>query len=174
MITKNDLILDIPHESGMNFDELISLGNFIQREKPKRILEIGTKYGRTTINMAKFAPEDCEIVSVDLIPLDYSFVYKYPESKKIKFIQGDSLKFDFSKLGYFDVVLVDANHLYNFVQNDTKIALNSVKQDGYILWHDYGKVGPQYSKIQVKQALDDMKIKPDMYLGWSLVGLQIR
>ena len=172
LIQEIDLILDIPHSSGMSIPELLGLSNFISKIRPKRILEIGTKYGSTTINMAKFSTEDCKIISVDLVPLDYSIVQKYPQSSKITFLQGDSLVFDFKKLGSFDMVLVDANHEYKFVQNDTYAAFSVVKPTGYVLWHDYGKSESQYIMIQVKRALTDLNIIPDILLAESLIGMR--
>ena len=171
----SDLILDVPSSSGMSLGELLALSSFIWNvtPRPSRILEIGTKYGRTTINLAKFSPAYCNITSLDLVPLDYSVAKKYFCSAKINFIEGDSTKFDFSSLGKFDIVLVDANHEYDFVKNDTLKALSVLNTGGYILWHDYGKNERQYPAIRVKRALDDMKIVPQFVLAESLVGMKL-
>ena len=142
--------------------------------KPKRILEIGSKHGRTSINLAKFSPEDIKIVSLDIKVLEKPEICDLPIYKKIEFIQGDTMEFDFKAQNkeQFDFIFVDANHLEKFVINDTKIAYHLIKKGGTIVWHDYGK-DRQYNKLRVTQALNKMNIKPNVIFKTSLAWLKI-
>jgi len=174
-ISEKDLILLSNKKSGMSIVELIELCKLIDIHKPKRILEIGTKHGRTTINMAKFSPEDAEIFSVDILVLDKPEICELSEYKKITFLQGDTLTFDFRTVGkdQFDFILVDANHLEKFVINDTKIAYHLIKPEGIIVWHDYNK-DQSYNNLQVTQALNRLGIKPNVIGKTSLVWLKVK
>jgi len=173
-IIKEDLILFSNKKSGMSIIELIQLCRLVRQIKPKRILEIGTKYGRTTINMAKFSPSDAKLVSVDIKVLDKPELVNLPEYSKIKFLQGDTRIFDFVGHGLigFDLILVDANHKESFVINDTKIAYRLINPGGIIIWHDYNK-DSQYHNIEVTQALNKMNIKPNVIKNTSLAWLRV-
>jgi predicted O-methyltransferase YrrM len=64
---------------------------------------------------------------------------EFIESKKIKMYRGNTLKLakKFSD-NTFDVVFIDADHSYIGVCNDFKLYHTKVKQDGLIVFHDYG------------------------------------
>jgi len=51
---------------------------------------------------------------------------------------------------YFDLVFIDANHVYEFVLNDIKDWLPLIKDGGLLTGHDYGG-----KKVGVKQAVDE-------------------
>jgi cephalosporin hydroxylase len=174
LVNESDLILSSNPKSGMSLLELRYLCGFILEVKPKRILEIGTKHGRTAINMAKFSPIDAKIFSVDIDVLKKPDICNLPEYKKLTFFEGDTTKFNFEKAGLtdFDIVLVDANHLESFVINDTKIAQRLVKSGGFIVWHDYNK-DSQYNNLRVTTALNKLGIKPNVMGETSLAFLQI-
>jgi len=174
LISQEDLILSSNIKSGMSIKELIYLCSFIRELKPKRILEIGTKHGRTSINLAKFSPSEAKVFSVDIEVLDKPEICDLPEYQKIKFFQGDTTKFDFKSKGLdnFDFILVDANHHEKFVINDTKIAYSLIKNGGVIIWHDYNK-DRNYNNLQVTQALNKLKIYPTVLGGTSLAWLKV-
>ena len=62
-----------------------------------------------------------------------------PYRKKIVQLWGDSATFDFSP--YYqkaDLVFVDGSHTYEYVHNDSKVALALLRPEtGLIVWHDY-------------------------------------
>lgn len=171
---KEDLILLSDQASGMTILELLSLMDFVQKEKPKRILEIGTKHGRTTINLAKFSPIDAKIYSVDIKMLPKNEIKDLPEYNKIEFFEGNTLNFNFKKQGLnnFDLIFVDANHKEKYVINDTKIAYQLINPGGVIVWHDYNK-DREYNKLEVTKALNKMNIKPNVINGTSLAWLRV-
>jgi len=145
--------------------ELEIIIKIVSTLKPKRIFEIGTFDGRTTINLANNTPEDTVIFSLDL-PKEkinstkyklYSNLFtdrddkRYIEkseigeqykdkqnSYKIKQLLGDSATFDFSSyIKFIDFIFVDGSHAKDYVKNDTEIALQLASKNSIIMWHDY-------------------------------------
>jgi len=140
--------------------ELLVIAQLMADRKPKACFEIGTFDGRTTLNMAVNAGPDCRIYTVDLPPEglnktglkiacgDENFIKKESSgtrfsgsswAKSITQLYGDSATFDFTPYeGKMDVVFVDGAHSYEYVKNDTAIALRLLKPEGgMIMWHDY-------------------------------------
>ncbi|TDB67876.1 O-methyltransferase [Arundinibacter roseus] len=139
--------------------ELKVISNLVRMKQPKRIFEIGTFQGRTTLNMALNSPADAQIVTLDLpgSELDNTqmkiavgearYVKKdrsgerfleHPLRSKIQQVFGDSATFDFSPYkASMDLIFIDASHAYEYVLNDTQKALEMIRPGGIILWHDY-------------------------------------
>jgi predicted O-methyltransferase YrrM len=123
--------------------ELASLAYLIQAINPALIFEIGTFVGRTTRLFAMNSSESCRVITLDLdqdkVPhrIGEAFLGK-PEEDRIAQLHGDSLTFDFSPwFKKCDFVWIDACHDYQYVEADTKTALQIVKPGGWIAWHDY-------------------------------------
>jgi predicted O-methyltransferase YrrM len=148
-------------EGNVTLLEILAINRLIVNNKPQRIFEIGTFDGRTTINMAVNSLPDSKIYTLDLpkdkmeltklslVPGDQIYINKdisgsryvnKPEASRITQLYGDSAAFDFSP--YFntmDFVFIDGSHSYDYIQNDSRIALKLLKAEkGVILWHDYG------------------------------------
>jgi len=164
-------------DGNVNLSELAVLNALCQTFKPGEIFEIGTFDGRTTLNLAlnseaKIHTLDLpaeELDSSNVVGADKRYVDKpssgarftspphnqLPCVKRITQLLGDSAKFDFSPWhGKIDFVFVDGAHSYDFVVNDSEVALNLLgEQGGVIVWHDYG-VWPD-----VAQALKELKEK---------------
>jgi len=140
-------------------------------------MEIGTFDGRTTLNLA--LNSDAQVFTLDL-PGNMETVFqvkgsneKYmkkqssgarfsspphtglPCVERITQLYGDSASFDFSPwYGKIDLVFVDGAHSYEYVVNDTNIALRLLSPEGgIIVWHDY-MVWPD-----VTRALHELKEK---------------
>jgi predicted O-methyltransferase YrrM len=149
-----------------SFFELIIICLICANVKPKRVLEFGTFNGRTTINIASNTPDDAEIITVDLPKRDMKntkfalegvneedehdelgyvgkqikLYQKYdPKIKnKIKQLWMDTAQFPIDAYRkHFDFIFVDASHTYENCLNDTKTAMQCIRDKGYILWHDY-------------------------------------
>jgi predicted O-methyltransferase YrrM len=146
-------------------DELALIVGIILKEKPRAIFEIGTFDGRTTMNMALNSPEDCKVFTLDLpkelasetkfnisarhLPLIEKDVSgerfrnktsgEFPAKNKITQLLGDSGRVDFSPYyGSMDFIFIDGSHDYDYVLNDSEIALKLLRDGkGIILWHDY-------------------------------------
>jgi len=146
--------------------ELIAIVKLVQKHSPRRLMELGTFDGRTTLNLAANSPPDAEVFTLDLpqddlhnaqLPLaawDKHYIKKDVSGARYqgadcagKIIQlfGDSATFDFSPyLQTVDFVFIDASHAYEYVLSDSRAALKMLRRgDGsgtkVILWHDYGE-----------------------------------
>jgi len=138
--------------------ELAVIGGVLSRLRPKTAFEFGTFDGRTTLNIA--GSGDCDVYTLDLpcdqlgsVALkiersDQTFIKKAvsgvrfhnrPQERRITQLYGDSAAFNFDKyLGDIDFVFVDASHSYEYVLNDSRKAIQLLRNGrGVILWHDY-------------------------------------
>jgi predicted O-methyltransferase YrrM len=142
--------------------ELVVLSGIVRASKAKSIFEFGTFDGRTTRNLAANTPDGGSVWTIDLpqssmtdlaVPIDrqeQKYVAKLrsgdryrgtPEEGRIVQLFGDSGTYDFSRLfGSFDFVFVDASHAYQYVINDSLVAIQLLApRGGIIAWHDYGR-----------------------------------
>lgn len=140
--------------------ELYAINSLIVAHRPRAIFEIGTFDGRTTLNMASNAGDGCRVYTLDLpqemlsatkLPIasgDREFINKkysgarfkgQKEESRIVQLLGDSATFDFSPYNNtVDLVFIDGSHAYEYVLNDSKIALRLLRDGrGVILWHDF-------------------------------------
>jgi predicted O-methyltransferase YrrM len=145
--------------------ELYVLNFFARKFRCSSILEIGTIDGRTALNLAINSVQDAKTYTIDLpkdtsraiaLPVtrgDNVYINRnvtgerhltkdrkaFPEVDKIVQLFGDSATFDFTP--YFnkiDMVFVDGAHSYEYVKNDSHIAMKMLKNGkGLIIWHDY-------------------------------------
>jgi predicted O-methyltransferase YrrM len=127
--------------------DLAFLKALAKRYRGCRYLEIGTLRGESVVNVAAVA-EECVSVSLsDEEMLARGWGNRYVEnngfflrnSSNVKRIGHDSLTFDFSSLGKFDMVFVDGDHSYEAVRHDTQSAFRVLRdENSVIVWHDYG------------------------------------
>jgi predicted O-methyltransferase YrrM len=140
----------------MSAAETATLCQIISATNPKKVVEIGTFRGVTTLNIALNAPE-AEIHTLDLPPghdpsatvyenADPEVIQKRgelvfqgtPQETRIHRHLGDSARYDYSRIGPgVDLALIDAAHSYEYVRSDTAAVLPLMKPDGILLWHDY-------------------------------------
>lgn len=142
----------------MTITEISSLCHLVAARNPRKVLEIGSFRGLTTLNIVMNAPE-AEIHTLDLPPnfdpAETKFVnndasvirsrgvYYYEqreEATRIRQHYGDTATFNYKEIGGgVDFCLIDAAHSYEYVRNDTAKALPLMASDGLMLWHDYGR-----------------------------------
>lgn len=144
----------------------------------RRVLEIGTFDGNTTLNMAANLPEDGQVVTIDL-PVegdtDYALELKDsglrnvtdrqrvgeqfledPLKARIQQVYGDSAKVDFDALGGpFDFAFIDGCHDYEYVKSDTENVLGVMRKGGIVMWHDYAFME------SVSEAVDEFRWRVD-------------
>lgn len=145
-------------DGSMTITEISSLCYLIAARRPRKILEIGSFKGLTTLDMALNAPA-AEVHTLDLpqatdptstrfktndtsIIGRRGFLYyaDRPEAARVHQHFGDTATFDYSEIGGgVDFALVDAAHSYEYVRNDTVKALPLMSDDSVMLWHDYGR-----------------------------------
>ncbi len=84
----------------------------IKTKKAKRILEVGTAIGYSTVIMAKAAGNDCQVVTIEKDPqmckIANSNFEKADCADVIEIIEGDAAKMIESKEGPFDMIFIDA------------------------------------------------------------------
>jgi hypothetical protein len=162
-------LIDLEQVNGNTtlLEQLLVL-SIAKRRQCKRIFEFGTFDGKTSANLSMNLP-DAQIYTIDLsagqlgkvaLPVgkcDLPFILKARTGDKLgssaKVIQlyGDTARFDFSSwYGTCDLVFVDACHEYEYVLNDSEIALKLLAPGGIVLWHDYG------NWLGVTNALNDL------------------
>ena len=156
-----------PLEKGwatMTFDETVCLSTLVQILAPRVIFEIGTFRGYTIRALARNAPEDCKVYTLDLPPDEFgqgASEQRSPELESLRLSTnhepavGDiylkdpiaapritqflesSDAFDYTPFhGKVDLFLVDGAHSYYFVRNDTAHALRCLSDNGVVVWHD--------------------------------------
>jgi predicted O-methyltransferase YrrM len=146
-------------DGNVNLLEMMTLVKVARKHDCRRLMELGTFDGRTTLNLAANSPPDAQVVTLDLPPTDKAELplavneqqyiqkavvglrYQNTEYEaKIVQLLGDSATFDFSPyVGTMDFVFVDASHSYEYVLSDSRIARKLLGPGGGVLfWHDYG------------------------------------
>ncbi len=158
----------------ISFPELVYICHLVKKLAPRVIFEFATFTGRTTLNMAKnaggltriytldipHAQADATILPVDVDDKKYirtawrGICLENGEGKGITLLSGDSAGFDFSPYeGKADFVFVDGSHSYEYVLNDSRVALRLLRdRGGMIVWHDYNCVYWE----GVTRALDEL------------------
>ncbi len=120
---------------------------------PKIALEIGTAQGHTTALMAINAPQ-AQIHTVNIAPEEVlsgeggvlttmaleqekigSF-YREHGLTNITQILANTARWE-PNIGTIDVAFIDGCHDADFVYNDTRKILKSMKSGGFVLWHDF-------------------------------------
>lgn len=121
-------------------------------------LEIGTWRGESAANVAPFV-KNCitinlpdETMRKNGMDEKYISMHRYYSKKhsNIVHIEADSQSFDFSSLNKkFDLIFLDGDHHYQSIVNDTKNAMNLLKDNNsMIVWHDCG-FGTETSRYEV-------------------------
>jgi predicted O-methyltransferase YrrM len=151
-----------PHAVAGNVSllELLFINRLVKHFRCERIFEIGTFDGRTAMNMAanasqlstvftlNLSEDDLGSTALAMMPAEAEYVRKGRSgarfkgsryAERITQLLGDSATFDYSPyLGTMDLVFVDGSHAYDYVLNDSAVALKLVRKDrGIVLWHDY-------------------------------------
>jgi methyltransferase family protein len=155
--------------------ELLMLAAICEHVRPRKVFEIGTYRGASTLIMAMHTAASTEIFTLDLpssatrtmfrvengditgIPFDLGEFYRESGFEgKIHQLYGDSAVFDFEPFyGQVDLVFVDGNHNYENVKHDSKNAFSILRHNGVIIWDDYHPgFGPG-----VMRALHELKGK---------------
>ena len=154
------------HWGNVSIEELCKICLIVKFVQPKKMLEIGTYNGMTTLQMALNSPSDCVTYTLDL-PQEISsslelsqldtLVSKHFKDKfgtstgsyfknrnDIKIIQklGDSATFDYSEIGneLIDIIFIDAAHDYKNKEIDSEQAFKLLSKKGVIIWHNYNDV----------------------------------
>jgi predicted O-methyltransferase YrrM len=157
--TSGEIWIDLRAPSGeMPPGELALLCSLARIFKPRRVVEIGTAGGWTTLHLARNTPSDCRIFTVDLPPVNAADAARFSDphlvraagnaardfdnEPKITQILHDSTTLEWDRLldGPVDFALIDGSHLYEHVRADTERLWNVLAPGAIVLWHDYATV----------------------------------
>ena len=150
----------------------------------RRVFEIGTFLGATTLNLALNIPDDGKIFTLDLdaraasglsqLPDDAPLTEEHlaaserldfhatPVAGKIQTLTANSLQFDFSPWKEsIDLTFIDGGHDVNTASSDTRNALMmaSRTRPSCVLWHDYHN--PTYPELTT--YLDQLSGQIDLF-----------
>jgi predicted O-methyltransferase YrrM len=132
----------------------------------KRVLELGTFYGRSCIAMASVAEL---VVTVDthcgefdagrifsLAPFMANLRKHQVYGKVMPIVGRHEYLSLFIQPGAFDLVFIDGDHNFAGVERDTRFALDAVAVGGVIAWHDYDY--PKYPAV--RRAISELWLDP--------------
>jgi len=146
------------HEHNCSVFELFVLAAVAKAVKPRRVVEIGTYDGRSSLAMALNLPPD-HVQSQAGRPIAYDeklaekvtsgYRWKGHEAaNSITQVFANSMEFDFSPYRTSQLIFIDGGHSETVVNSDTKKCLEIIdRENGAILWHDATRYG-------VKPALE--------------------
>lgn len=109
----------------------------LQIKAPKRILEVGTAVGFSTLLMSTYNPADCEIVTIEnyekRIPIAKENFRKAGKEEQITLLEGDAQEILKTLTGSFDFICMDAakGQYINFLPEVLRLL-----EDGGILLSD--------------------------------------
>lgn len=126
-------------------------------------LEIGSWRGETLSNIAQVArrcfsltlgPDDMKRLGFHTNTINSHGLFTKGMSNVEEFFHN-SMTFDFSKLPERpNLIFVDGDHSYEAVKQDTQNAFRILKEDGIIIWHDYGS-DTEHVRHEVMAAIVD-------------------
>jgi SAM-dependent methyltransferase len=161
----------------VRLDEEVLIGLAVKAVGARRIFEIGTFEGGTTLFLAEKAGEGAEVFTLDLPASQFAWTWTEIGTRfrgaavepRIKQLSGDSLEFDFSPYdGSIDLVFVDAAHDYWHGIADSRTALKLVRPGGVVLWHDFDQHFPElvHAIIEATAGLPLRRLGNNTSLGF--------
>ncbi len=168
------------------FEQLLEM---YRRERPARLLEIGTYYGGTLYHWLQNAAPGTTIVSLDsyVTGVDNRHLYDewVPEGVELVVIAADSNDPATVPVvmehGPFDWVFIDGGHYYHEAKKDWELWMPTVKKGGLVILHDI-VTNPEWPWIEVEQLWREIQRegyvtqeivydKPDPVCGLGVVYL---
>jgi caffeoyl-CoA O-methyltransferase len=103
--------------------------------RAKRILELGTFTGYSSLIMAEGLPDDGKVITCDIDPVTTEIAKKYwsrsPHGKKIELKLGPALETVKTIVGLFDLVFIDADKV-NYI-NYWELCLPKIRRGGLLV-----------------------------------------
>jgi predicted O-methyltransferase YrrM len=170
--------------TAIDLPETALIAAVLQAMPCRKMLEIGTNDGYSTLNWAANIPAGGSVVTVDL-PVDKGPVARQamgpnacdpnvvgrhfrgePEEAAIRQVFADSQTMDWQSLGGpFDAIFIDGCHERGHVANDTRNALGVLAPQGVLFWHDYGLI-PDVSEAVDAAGLEAVAIHGTRLAAW--------
>ena len=115
----------------------------------KRVLEMGTSLGRSTVCLGQSA---AHLTSVDQVDQSEAreWCHRFGTDSRTTLIQGEVQKLLEQSSDRFDLIFVDTEHDAKSLTRDIEIALQLLKPGGQLAFHDY----PDPGWPEVRQVVD--------------------
>jgi predicted O-methyltransferase YrrM len=176
------------------YSEISELLKFVDRIKPKVVLEIGTANGGTLFLFSRIAPRDANIISIDLPGGKFGGGYsKWREilyksftlpGQTIHLLRADSHKRDTLEQveavldgREIDFLFIDGDHAYEGVKMDFEMYSPLVKKGGIVAFHDIvphpPETGCEVSKLweEMKLRYNHLELVKDWSQNWGGIGI---
>ena len=150
-------------------------------QEPRICLEIGALYGGSSVyileNFCK--QKGSHLYVMDINTNDYIKNNLLPYSDKVTYLLGESAdsfkKFKHKKQTkeFLDFIYIDGNHMSKYVLEDAINAFYCLKNNGYIIFDDYGGGLEQEHYLQVKTGADAFYHGYHKYLEIVHCGYQV-
>ena len=151
------------------------------KTKPNVCLEIGALYGGSSVYILE---EFCKMEGshhyiMDINSNEYIEVNLYPYRDKVTYLKGESADHfkQFEHFGeskeFLDFVYIDGNHTSKYVLEDAINSFYCLKNNGIMIFDDFGGGLEQEPHLQVKTAVDSFINSYHKYLNVVYVGYQI-
>jgi len=171
-------------EERMFFTDHISIWEEILNSlkgKPNVTLEIGALYGGSSVYiLEEFCKEEgSHHYIMDINTNEFIENNINPYKDKLTYLLGESsdsfkkLKHNDKSKEFLDLIYIDGNHMSNYVLEDAVNSFYSLKENGYIIFDDYGGGWEQEKYLQVKTAVDSFNHSYYKYIEILYVGYQV-
>ena len=173
-------------------EELLALVETLERERPERILEIGTANGGTLFALCRSAVDQAQIVSVDLPGARYGG--GYPAWKRmlygrfalphqrLQLLRADShLRATYSRVASLlggkklDLLFIDGDHTYDGAKQDFEWYKALVRPGGLIAFHDIvpNPSEPEMGVDRLWQEVKSFHQVEEIVRSWDQAGFGI-
>ena len=155
-------------------DSLEFIESILQEKKPRRVLEIGTAIGFSSICCSKFVSKDGRIDTIEIESLRVEpaleNIAKVGVEDKIRVIEGDALDILPYLQETYDVVFIDAakgkyneffEHALRLTKSGSIIIADNVLYKGYVL-SDYNKHKQRTAVNKLREFIDMVMANPQL------------
>jgi len=137
------------------YNDIVALCAIAKAVKPRRVLEIGTARGRTTLLLSDNCP-GAEISTYDIDANAGSYFKTLnPPPDRIRLsicdVHSDAARLRAGEK--FDFIFIDANHIETAVKADSELAFELLAPGGAIVWHDYANSEYLFGYNRVPEVL---------------------
>jgi predicted O-methyltransferase YrrM len=146
------------------------------KNKPNKTLEIGALYGGCSVYILEelCKEEGSHHFIMDINKNNFITDNLRPYEDKVTYLVGessDSFKF-FVQKNTFDLIYIDGNHMSKYVLEDAVNSFHVLKDNGYMIFDDFGGGWEQEKHMQVKTAVESFIHSYEKYVEVIHQGYQ--